>query len=100
MDFYYMKIGFSIIFLISAFLCLIYSLFLLFQFWAKRLTKGEAIKKTFIVIFCSVMAILLATYIWQADWNITHWVFFFFVSIPLASLVAFAFIASFLTGRN
>lgn len=97
---HYVKIGFSAILLISAFLCVIYSLFLLFQFWGKRLTKHEVIRKTFAVTFCGFMAIFLASYIWQAERNFTHLALFLIFSISLSLIGAFAFIASFLTRKE
>ncbi len=96
----YMKIGLTALFLIGALSSLIYSLILLAKFLTKRLGKREAMKKTFWVTFCGWMSMFLGYFIWQADWDIKHWLVFLAVSTSISFIGAISFTASFWTSKE
>ena len=97
---HYLKLSLSILFLLGTFSSLIYSFILIAQFLGKRLTKREAVKKNFWVMFCGVMSMFFAYFVWIADWNLGHWLFMLVIAVSFSLLVAFSTIASFLSRKD
>jgi len=97
---HYLKLFLSILFLLGAFSSLIYSFILIVQFLGNRLNKREAVKKNFWVMFCGVMSMFFAYFVWIADWNLGHWLLMLAIAISFSLLIALSTVTSFLSRKD
>lgn len=89
------RIGLTIIFIVGISASLIYSLILIIQFLGKRITKNEAMSRTFGATFLGIMSLFFAYATWQVGWNIGNWISFLLLSGSFSLIFAFFSTASF-----
>jgi len=92
---YYLKIGFSIIFVISFFGSLVYLLSLSVKVATRLMDRKEATLKSFIASLFTWISMFTVVIIWQdkSHWNIGTWimVFVLLIGISIVSAMVSAF---------
>ena len=90
---FYIKICLTALFLSGTIFSFIYNFNIFYRFLGKRLSKNEAILKTFVSTFWGFMFIFLSYLTVEVSGNIVQWIFPLIIFTVISFLIAIASIA-------
>ena len=90
---FYIRVGIAILFLFGTISSFIYSFNIFYRLIGKRLSKNEAISRTFLSTFWGIMLIFFSYFIVEVKGNLGQWVFAFFVFAIISFIIAISSVA-------